>query len=48
MDLKNKQENLALINYEKSIELNPDYLEGRNHIEQLRRVLKIQTNANNR
>jgi tetratricopeptide (TPR) repeat protein len=46
--LKNKQENLALINYEKSIELNPDYLEGRNHIEQLRRVLKIQTNANNR
>lgn len=46
--LKNKQENLALINYEKSIELNPDYLEGRTHIEQLRRVLKIQTNANNR
>jgi hypothetical protein len=46
--LKNKQENLALINYEKSIELNPEYLEGRNHIEQLRRVLKIQTNANNR
>jgi tetratricopeptide (TPR) repeat protein len=46
--LKNKQENLALINYEKSIELNPDYLEGRDHIEQLRRVLKIQTNANNR
>jgi len=46
--LKNKQEDLALINYEKSLELNPDYLEGRNHIEQLRRILKIQTNANNR
>lgn len=46
--LINKQENLALINYEKSIEINPDYLEGRNHIEQLRRVLKTQTNPNNR
>ena len=46
--LKNKQEDLALINYEKSIELNPDYLEGRNHIEQLRRILKKQTGANNR
>jgi tetratricopeptide (TPR) repeat protein len=45
--LKNKQEDLALINYEKSLEFNPDYLEGRSHIEQLRRVLKIQTNANN-
>ncbi|MFA6127716.1 MAG: hypothetical protein WC699_10450 [Bacteroidales bacterium] len=41
--LKNKQEDLALINYEKSVELNPDYLEGRNHIEQLRKVLKNQT-----
>ncbi len=46
--LKNKQEDLALINYEKSIELNPDYLEGRNQIEQLRRILKKQTDAINR
>jgi tetratricopeptide (TPR) repeat protein len=38
--LKNKQNDLALINYEKSIALNPDYLEGRNHIEQLRRLIK--------
>jgi tetratricopeptide (TPR) repeat protein len=38
--LKNKQNDLALINYEKSIELNPDYLEGRNHIEQLIRLIK--------
>lgn len=46
--LKNKQEDLALINYEKSIELNPDYLEGRNHIEQLRRILKKQTDTKDR
>lgn len=38
--LKNKQEDLALINYEKSIELNPDYLEGKNHIEQLKILLR--------
>ena len=46
--LKNKQEDLALLNYEKSLELNPDYLEGRNQIEQLKRILKKQTDANNR
>lgn len=42
--LKNKQEDLALINYEKSIELNPDYLDGRNHIEQLRSLIKNKKN----
>jgi len=46
--LKNKQEDFALINYEKSIELNPEYLEGRNHIEQLRIVLKKQSGTNSR
>ena len=46
--LKNKEEDLALINYEKSTELNPDYLEGRNHIEQLRRILKKQTDTKDR
>ena len=36
--LKNKQEGFALINYEKSIELNPDNLEVKNRIEQLRKL----------
>ncbi|OFX20335.1 MAG: hypothetical protein A2041_00100 [Bacteroidetes bacterium GWA2_31_9b] len=37
--LKNKQNDLALINYEKAVELNPDYKEGINHIEKLMKLL---------
>jgi hypothetical protein len=35
--LKNKQEDLALINYEKSVDLNPDNLEGKKQIERLKK-----------
>jgi len=34
--LKNKQNELALINYEKSVDLNPDNLEGKQQIERLK------------
>jgi len=38
--IKNKQNELAIINYEKSVELNPDNLEGKQQIERLKKAIK--------
>ena len=38
--MQNKQNELALFNYEKSVELNPDNLQGKQQIEQLKKLLK--------
>ena len=38
--LKNKQNALALINYEKSVNLNPDNLDGKQQIERLKKLIK--------
>ena len=38
--MQNKQNELALFNYEKSVELNPDNLQGKQQIEQLKKLMK--------
>jgi tetratricopeptide (TPR) repeat protein len=37
--IKNKQNELAIINYEKSVDLNPDNLEGKQQIERLKKLI---------
>ncbi len=38
--MRNKQNELALTNFEKSVELNADNLHGKQQIEQLKKLLK--------
>jgi hypothetical protein len=38
--MKNNQNESAIINYEKSVDLNPDNLDGKQRIERLKKLIK--------